>query len=350
MATLSTARTLEARRGKGRYRREWAAYRKVLRAATAARALLTVAVASALLAFLGFALYALVYPSGIILFEALVWSIEAMTFLGVWLALRVAASRTAFYRARYEIFRVEALMVTILSVIGLAVSGLIVYKAVGGGHEPTPLHLSLYPLGSAAASYVLENMLHRRLGTLEFRIVSIHAVASKLSYDVVIEAAGGAAIIASNLLHEPLVESLLIAAVGVYVSYGLLLLAYEHLLYLVGPGPAGRRRAVRERIMREAARLGVRIVRMRVEVYGTFSEAEVWISMDPGMRLGEAHRVAQELARHLVHRVPDLLRVLVIPVPGPGRRRPPRGQSRYRRVRGGQRGGGNGGPSGHSLQ
>ena len=347
METLAATRSVEARE-RTRYRREWAAYRKVLRAASAARALLTVAVASALLAFLGFALYLLVYPSGIVLFEALVWSIEAMTFLGVWLALRVAASRAAFYKARYEIFRVEALMVTVLSLIGLAVSGVIVYKAVSGGHEPTPVVLSLYPLGSAAASYVLESMLHRRLGSLEFKIVSIHAVASKLRYDVFIEAAGGVAIIASNLLHEPLVESLLVAGVAVYVSYGLLLLAYEHLLYLVGPGPAGRRRMVRERILREATKLGVRVVRLRVEVYGTFSEAEVWIAMDPGMRLGEAHRVAQELARHLVHRVPDLLRVLVIPVPGARRRRAPRGHARYRRVRGGQPGGGNGGHAGHS--
>jgi len=316
------------RDGGVRYARVTAAYRKVLLAADAARAVVEVAVASTVFAVIGFALYLLVYPSGIIAFEALVWSIEALAFTGVWLALKIAASRAAFYRARYEIFRVEAFAVTLLSVIGLGATAAIVYKSVGGGKEPTPAWLAVYPLGSAVASYLLERMLEERTRRIGLRLVSIRAVASKLRYDVLVEAAGGLAILASNFLHNPVVEKALVLAVAAYVAYGLSGLAYEHLLYLIGPGPRERRLALREAIRREASRLGVKPLRMRIEVYGTFGEAEVWVPMHPATRLQEAHRRAQEIARHLVRSIPELLRAVVIPVPE--RRRAPARQSRVK--------------------
>ncbi len=339
------------RDGGGKYQRLTATYRKVLQAVEAARAVVEVAVASTVFAIVGFLLYTLVYPSGVVLFEALVWSIEAMAFTGVWLALRVAASRTAFYKARYEILRAEALAVIILSLIGLAATAAIVYKTFSGSHEPTPVWLASYPLASAAASYVLEHMLEARMGSLGFRLVSVRAVSSKLRYDVIVEVAGGLAIIASNLLHSSLAEQALIGAVAVYVAYGLLGLLYEHLLYLIGPGPRERRLQIRRLIEREAARLGFHVARMRIEVYGTFAEAEVWVEMHPYMRLHSANRRSQELARHLVRVIPDLLRVVVIPVPA--RRRVTlreAGQARYRRISGGEASSpeGSGGREGHS--
>jgi len=290
-------------------------YRKVLLAAEGARGILEVAVASTVMALAGFLLYLLVYPSGVILFEALVWSIEAMAFTAVALALRVAGSRALFYRARYEIFRVEALAVSVLSALGILVTLAIVWKAASGQEEPTPMVLAAYPLGSALASLVLERRLWGRVEALSVRLVSIRAVASKLRYDVAVEAAGGVAIIVSNLYHQPLAETLILLVVGAYVLAGLGQLLYEHLLYLVGPGPGERRREIAAMIRRIAARRGVRPAKVRVEVYGTFAEAEVWITLPPTTRLSHAHKASLSLARALVREIPDLLRVIVIPLP-----------------------------------
>jgi len=310
--------------GGRRARPQTTVYRKVLLAAEGARGILEVAVASTLMALVGFALYLLVYPSGVILFEALVWSIEAMAFTAVALALRVAGSRALFYRARYEVFRAEALAVTLLSGLGIIVTLAIIWKALTGQKGPTPLALAAYPLGSALASLLLEKRLWSRVEALSLRLVSIRAVASKLRYDVAVEAAGGAAIIASNIYHQPLAETLILLLVGAYVLAGLAQLLYEHLLYLVGPGPRERRREIATLIRRIAARRGLRPAKVRVEVYGTFAEAEVWITLPPTTRLTDAHRASLDLARALVHEIPDLLRVIVIPLPARKPQRKPR--------------------------
>ncbi len=276
-----------------------------------------VALASTALAVVGFLLYVMVYPSGIVLFEALVWSIEAMAFAGISLALKVASSRTIAYRARYEIFRVEALAVILLSTIGIIVTIVVIARDLlePGARGSTPPLLAAYPLGSAVASYALEGLLESRARGAVLRLVSLHAVASKLRYDVVFEVAGGAGIVLSSILHSGIVESAFLIAVGAYVVYGLLAIAWEHMLYLVGPGPKYRRLSIKERIHAEARRLGLRVARSRVEVYGTFAEAEVWTPLSPKTTLEEAHRRARELARHLIHEIPELLRVIVIPIP-----------------------------------
>ncbi|MEB2835926.1 MAG: cobalt transporter [Desulfurococcales archaeon] len=316
-------------------------YRKVLLAASLARAVEEIALASLGMAALGFALYALVYPSGIVLFEALVWSIEAMAFAGVSLAFRVASSRALFYRARYEVFRLEALAVVILSAVGLGVTLLVMARSLLGGREAsTPPLLGLYPLAGALVSYGLDSLLERRAGGHALRLVSLAAVSSKLRYDVVFEVAGGAGLLAAGLLREPLIEEATLLAVGAYVAYGLAAMAVEHMLYLIGPGPRHRRLELRAKIRRAARSMGLRVSKMRVEVYGTFAEAEVWIPLRPDATLAEANRAARELARRLVHSIPELLRVVVIPLPHQPRGQPrPRGHQRYRRRKPRQHGG-----------
>ncbi len=315
----------------GRHGRRWVrrepssvAIRKVLQAARYTRVLDEVVAASAAFALAGIVLYILVYPSGVVLFEAMVWGIEALAFLGVALALRVAASRAAFYRARYEILRVEALVVVALSVAGMTVTLVVVVRSLHPG-EPTPAELALYPLAGALASYFLERLVEARLSEAFLSLVSIEAIRGKLRYDVAFEAGGGVGVLAANVFHSHAVEAAAVVVIGAYVFYGLGSMAAEHLLYLIGPGPAWRRRMIRRAIAREAAHMGLRLVKLRVEVYGTFAEAEVWIALRPSVTLREAHRLSRLLAVRLVHRIPELLRVVVVPVPaykpsGEGRR------------------------------
>lgn len=301
--------------------------RKILKAVEAVRVIYRVALISVTLALVGILVYTLYYPSDIVLFEAFVWLIEAVSFAGIAVAFKIASSRTLLYKSRYEILRVEALASSAIGVVGIVVVLLIIAKSLGGGKGATPIILSLYPLGSALASYILESLLHKKLHKLEVKLVSIHVISSKLKYDVIVEAAGGVAIILSNILHNPLVETLLIVSIGVYVLYGLAGITYSNILYLIGPGPSSHRETIKRRIIKELKTRGYRHRSVRVEVYGTFSEAEVWIEQDADKPLAKAHKEALSIAKTLVHNVPELLRVVVISVPA--RRK------RYRRIDGG---------------
>jgi len=268
------------------------------------------------LALVGYLLYYLVYPSSVVMFEALVWSIEAIAFSSVAYALHIASTRTVARRERYEVLRAESLASLAVAVIGILVSGFYMYKAVASREaEPTPWWLGLYPLVSAVVSFYLERLLHSRARGLEVRLVAVRAITSKLRYDVLIEALGGLAIILGYLAREPFVETAAVLIVSPYVLYGLTSLALEHLKYLVGPGPFRERKRIGQAVRRIALSRGVRVVRTRVESYGTFAEAEIWVEMPGDITLSEAHERARSLARDLIHSIPDLLRVVVVPVP-----------------------------------
>ena len=267
------------------------------------------------MAVLGFSIYLLVYPSRIILFEAFVWLIESLAFLAIAVAFRIASSKTLAYRARYEILRTEMLASLVMAVIGLGVVVFISYKAVFGERQVTPMILSLYPIGSGAVSFLLEKRLRSRLWSFEIKLESLKIVSDKLRYDVIIELAGGAAILVSNTIAQGLVETGIVLLVGVYVFYGLLGISYHNLLYLIGPGPLSEREAIRRKILRELSRTGYRARMIRVEAYGTFAEAEVWIELDPDKNLADASREASALAKRLVHKIPELLRATIVTVP-----------------------------------
>lgn len=292
------------------------AVRKILKAASALKAVLVAATISGVMAALGIALYLMVFPSDVVLVEAFVWLIEAISFSSLAVAFYIAASRTIRQRERFEILRVEALTVLHVAVAGLAVTGFVVAKSLfTQGKEVTPLPLSLYPLLSALISYVMEKVLHSQLHRLEVRLVSVRFVAEKLKLDVALEAAGGLAIIASNLTGSRLFEIALVVSVGLYVIYSLGSIAIHNLLYLVGPGPRSERERVRRSIVTVVEGLGYKVKGVRVESYGTFAEAEVWVEYPRTATLIEAYREARSIARELVHNVPELLRSVVVMVP-----------------------------------
>ncbi len=272
---------------------------------------------SAILSVLGILLYLLVYNSDVILMEAFVWLSEAISFLGLMVAFHLAASRALAYRARYEFLRLEALATLIVAFIAMGMTGLVVYKTLGTWTvKPTPILLSLYPLGSAAVSFILERRVHEIFHKIEVHLVSIKTVAQKLGLDVVFEAAGGIAIILSNLTHNILAEKLVVLATAAYVYYGLAGIVYESIMYLIGAGPSSvveKTRQDVEKLVRN--KFGRKPSRLRVETFGTFSEVEVWLEAPPHMTLETAHRISIGLAREIVQKVPEVIRALVILFP-----------------------------------
>ncbi|WP_062662576.1 cation transporter [Aeropyrum camini] len=141
--------------------------RKILKATNLIRYIYASALASAVMATAGVALYLLVFPSGVVLVEAFVWFVEAITFLSLAVAFNIAASRTVYYKARFEILRIESLMALHSALIGVAIVVFIMGKAVfSKGSEPTPIMLALYPGVSGLVSYAIERYLSGSLGGL----------------------------------------------------------------------------------------------------------------------------------------------------------------------------------------
>lgn len=305
------------------------AVRKILTATGVLRSTYIVATVSLILSMLGILLY-LYEPSDVILMESFVWLIEAMSFGGLALAFKVAASRTVVYRARYEILRLESLAVLVAAIVAIFVSLIVAARNLTSSHaEPTPAVLAMYPLLSGATSYVLERLSIRSLRRIELDIVAVRIIAEKLKLDIVFEVGGGLAILVSNLLGTAMPERLAAVAMGVYVVYGLIGIAREAAMHLIGIVSKSDYRYMAAKIedaLRRASRYQ-RIRRLRVESYGTFREVELWVEAPPGMTLGVAYRESIRIARQLVHEIPELLRALVVLVP----ERQSRGSSREKR-------------------
>ena len=292
------------------------AVRKIMKSRKAIRDLYITSVLSTALAVLGFLIYVLVFPSDVILVEAFVWLIEGFSFFGLAIAFHIASSRATMYRSRFEILRIEALSTLFLSLMAVMVLLFVVGRSVKGGKTSTPIILSLYPLASALVSYLLERFLHKSMHYYEVRLASVRTVASKLSLDVVFEVAGGLSIITSNLFHNPGIETAIVLLVGAYTLYGLSGIFYESLAYLIGLGPRSEINRIKEQIeqlLGKSDRFKLRS--LKVEMYGTFGEAEVWVEAPPHLSLAEASRESVVIARKLVSSIPELLRALVIMVP-----------------------------------
>ncbi|BES82434.1 cation transporter [Pyrodictium abyssi] len=310
------------------------AVRKILTATGVLRSTYIVATVSLALSILGMLIY-LYEPSDVILMESFVWLIEAMSFGGLALAFKVAASRTIVYRARYEILRLESLAVLVAAIVAVFVSLIVAVRNLASSHvEPTPAILAAYPLLSGVTSYLLEKLSIRSLRRIELDIVAVRMIAEKLKLDIVFEIGGGLAILVSNLLGAATPERLAAVAMGAYVVYGLIGIAREAAMHLIGVVPRNDYRDMVVKIedtLRRASRYQ-RIRRLRVESYGTFREVELWIEAPPGMTLGVAYRESMRIARRLVHEIPELLRALVVLVPERQSRRS-RHEKRYTRSR-----------------
>lgn len=311
------------------------AVRKILTATRAIRTTYLVSSVSLLLSIVGIILY-LVTGSDVILMEALIWLVEAMSFGGLAVAFKIAASRALIYRTRYEVLRLESLAVLVTSFVALVVTVLAVLRNIVSGHTGlTPVGFSSYLFISGAVSLVLERVAQRGLRRIGLRIVSIRAIAEKLSLDFVLELAGGSAIVLSNILRSSLIERIVSVAMGIYVSYGVIGIAREAVQHLIGITPHHVYREIRAKVLssvRRATRYN-RIRRLKVESYGTFYEVELWLEAPPGMTLGTAHRESMRIAHRIIHEVPEVLRALVVFVPARRTSAPPRSMKRYARRR-----------------
>ncbi len=296
------------------------AVRKVLRVARELHFVNVIVTASLALAILGFLLYAFYTSSSVVLMEGFIWLIEALSFFSLMIALRIAASRAAFYGARYEIFRVESFAVVLVSLVAAGITSFNIFHTLRilaqnlGGE--TPIEVSAYLLGSAVTSYIMSSRCKKVLEVRKVFVLTAKTIEEKLRLDVAFEAGAGIAVIISNVFNMPLIESMVALAMGFYVLMGVALIAREAFLNLIGIGSrelvARTRRNVLN-VVKSVSRFRVR--KLLVETFGSFAEIELWLEAPPNMTLSRAHRHAVSIAREIVLRVPEVIRALVLIVP-----------------------------------
>ncbi len=311
------------------------AVRKILHATGSLRLISIVVVVSTILSIVGFVLYRLV-PSDVVLMEAFVWLIEAMSFGGLLVAFRAAASRTVFYRARYEILRLESLAALITAVFAMATTVFVIARSLmTQEHEVTPYVFSLYLIASGIVSLVLEHYCVTRMKFFKLRLVAVRVIIEKLKLDIMFELAGGFSIILSNLMNSCTPEKLVSIVMGAYVIYGLFGIAFESAVHLIGVVTKKAYRRIYRMVRGELSRVTkkARVRRMLVKSYGTFYEVELWLEAPPSTTLNAAYRESMKIARRLVHNIPELLRALVIFIPERTMGRKERRYSRRRSAR-----------------
>ncbi len=313
------------------------AVRKVLRVTRELHFVNVIVTVSLALAILGFLLYAFYTSSSVVLMEGFVWLVEALSFFSLMIALRIAASRAAFYGARYEIFRVESFAVVLVSLVAAGITSFNIFHTLevlarNVGVE-TPIEVSAYLLGSAATSYVMSSRCKKVLEARKVFVLTAKTIEEKLRLDVVFEAGAGMAIILSNVLDMPLIEGVAALAMGFYVLMGVTLIARDAFLNLIGIGSrelvARTRRNVLN-VVKNATQFKVR--KLLIETFGSFAEIELWLEAPPNMTLSRAHRHAVSVAREIVLRVPEVIRALVIIVPQSSARLGISQHSYYRRL------------------
>jgi len=296
------------------------AVRKVLRIARELHFVSAVVVASFILAALGFVLYLAYTPSSVVLMEGFVWLIEGISFFSLMIVLKIAASRAVFYGSRYEIFRSESFAAILVSIVATIIICLNIVHSVGtlihGTYEPSLIGASIYLLGSAVLSYIMSSRCRAVLESRKVFILTAKTIEGKLRLDALFESGAGIAIIVSNVFNMPVIENIVAIAMGMYVLWGVITIARDSFLNLIGIGPREHIERTRKNVLtvvRNVTRFRIR--KLLIETFGSFAEIELWLEAPPNLTLRQAYRYAVSIAREVVLRVPEAIRALVVIVP-----------------------------------
>lgn len=294
--------------------------RKVLRIARELHFVGTIVVTSFILAAVGFVLYLTYTQSSVVLMEGFVWLIEGISFFSLMIVLKIATSRAAFYGSRYEIFRSESFAAILVSIVATVIIGLnIVYTVetlIHGTYEPSSMDASIYLLGSAVLSYIMSSRCRAILESRKVFILTAKTIEGKLRLDALFESGAGIAIIASNVFEVPIIENTVAIAMGVYVLWGVITIARDSFLNLIGIGPKEHIERTRKNVLTVVKSITrFRVRKLLIETFGSFAEVELWLEAPPNLTLRQAYRYAVSIAREVVLRVPEAIRALVVIVP-----------------------------------
>lgn len=273
----------------------------------------TVVVTSFIYAFIGLCIYYFVYRSDLILLESIIWLLEAIAFLGSLITLHITTSKT-LYGSRYEILRAENLLSFLIILLTIGIVLKLSTSALHSRNDLTPTKLSTYLIIGGILSYTLHLWLKKYYVNSKFKLLITGTAGEKLRIDAVIELGAGLSIVASNLLNQPIFESITMIAISAYILYECLVLGKETVMYLIGLGKVDKTLINRIKFIAERTS-NFKVRRLILKTLGSFIETEIWLEAPSSLTLEHTYKITVRTARKILISIPEVIRALVIVTP-----------------------------------
>jgi len=257
---------------------------------------------------LGMLLYLLVVKSNLILIDSILWILDSITYLTLFIVLRVVTSKTLNGR-RYELLRVEDISSIFIAVITISVVIYLIPSTLVNT-EITSSEFSLYLIGSGILSYVFSKyvLMYGKYGR-----VLIKSTAVKTSLDALIEFVNSIALILSNILQLVVIENLLVLAISIYAvkcSVNIIKESVFNLLDINYP------RHLKYRIINIVERnTNVSVKKVLLRNLGSFVEVELWVKLPSNATLRTTQVLISSITREILIKIPEVIKVLVVAIP-----------------------------------
>lgn len=287
--------------------------RKIMKVKEALRTMNVIVLGSLVYGLLGLSLCYSIQFSSIVFLESIIWLMEALVFFGSILTIHLITSKT-LHTSRYEILRTEVLISLFLMIITAIIAGKLMYSAISDNKEYfTPLLFSFYLFGGAVLSYAFYLWISHHHSTTEIKLLFTKTALEKLKIDAIMEfIAGISIVIASYFLW---IEKIGIVFLSGYILYESLKFSKSLFTYLIGINEVDDeiKRSIKEVAEKFS---GYRIRRLITKSFGSFVETEIWIEAPYGLKLDKAHKIAVKTAKKVILSIPEVVRALVILIPG----------------------------------
>ena len=257
---------------------------------------------------LGVLLYLIVVRSNLILIDSILWILDSITYLTLFIVLRVVTSKTLNGR-RYELLRVEDVSSIFIAVITISVVIYLIPSTLANT-EITSSEFSLYLIGSGILSYIFSRYVlkYGRYGK-----VLVKSTAVKTSLDALIEFVNSIALILSNILQLVIIENILVLMVSAYAikcSVNVVKESVFNLLDINYP------RHLKYRIINIVERnANVSVKKVLLRNLGSFVEVELWVRLPSNATLKTTQVLISSITKEILIKIPEVIKVLVVAIP-----------------------------------
>ncbi|MEL9996901.1 MAG: cation transporter [Sulfolobales archaeon] len=257
---------------------------------------------------LGVLLYLIVVRSNLILIDSILWILDSITYLTLFIVLKVVTSKTLNGR-RYELLRVEDVSSIFIAVITISVVIYLIPSTLANT-EITSSEFSLYLIGSGILSYIFSRYVlkYGRYGK-----VLVKSTAVKTSLDALIEFVNSIALILSNILQLVIIENILVLMVSAYAikcSVNVVKESVFNLLDINYP------RHLKYRIINIVERhANVSVKKVLLRNLGSFVEVELWVRLPSNATLKTTQVLISSMTKEILIKIPEVIKVLVVAIP-----------------------------------
>ncbi|MEM1680280.1 MAG: cation transporter [Sulfolobales archaeon] len=257
----------------------------------------------------GILLYLIVARSNLILVDSMLWIVDSMLYVALFFILKIISFKT-LSSYRYELLRVEDVLSLVISIVAISITLSLIPSSFTNS-EITPPVFTLYLIGSGLLSYWFSRYV-RSNGSYGRVLMSTTAVKTWL--DALVELVSATAILMSYISNNAIIENMAFLAVSAYAIKYYFTMAWRSALNLLDVNyPRDLKFKVRKVVSKYE---GVRVRRVLIRNLGSFVEVELWLVLPNNLTLTSAQQVISKIAREVLTRIPEIIKVLVIALPG----------------------------------